>query len=103
MPIYDDGAKLAARKSSLESCCDALAHDAALASSGGRLHPVCGLWRVEATDKMSTYCATGQRSLRGFAEHIGFIEVTWPTQPIDSFFNINTMDDLRRAELMLAD
>ena len=79
------------------------ANGAALASSGGRLHPVCGLWRVEAMDGMGTYCATGQRSLRGFAEHIGFAEVSWHTEPIDPFFNINTLDDRQKAELMLAD
>jgi molybdopterin-guanine dinucleotide biosynthesis protein A len=77
-------------------------HRAAVASSGGELHPVGSFWRVEAITDFPAYCATGRRSLRGFAEHIGFAEVSWPTEPIDPFFNINTMDDLQKAELMLA-
>lgn len=74
----------------------------ALASSSGNLHPVCGLWRVEAIDQMSSYCATGQRSLRGFAQHLGFAAVNWPTAPIDHFFNINTAADLEEAERILS-
>ena len=74
---------------------------AALASSGGILHPVCGLWRVEAMEMMNNYCSTGQRSLRGFAENIGFTEVSWATEQVDPFFNINTGADLEMAEVML--
>jgi molybdenum cofactor guanylyltransferase len=76
-------------------------HAAALASSGGRLHPVCGLWRVRVQQAIPTYCATGRRSLRGFAEHVGFAAVDWPAEPVDPFFNINSRADLAEAERLL--
>ena len=75
---------------------------AAVASSGGNLHPVCGLWRVEAADQIAAYCSSGRRSLKGFAAQLGFAEVEWPTVPRDPFFNVNSPADLVIAEAMLA-
>ncbi len=77
-------------------------HGAALAASGGRLHPVCGLWRVETLDALPAYAATGQRSLKGFAAAVGCVTAEWPAGPVDPFFNVNTADDLARAEALLA-
>jgi molybdopterin-guanine dinucleotide biosynthesis protein A len=74
---------------------------AAVASSGGELHPVCGLWRNAAIYEFPNYCASGRRSLKGFAEHIGFVEIEWPAGPPDPFFNINSPADLAAAEEML--
>jgi molybdopterin-guanine dinucleotide biosynthesis protein A len=74
---------------------------AALAESGGRLHPVCALWRARAADGLAAYAASGRRSLHGFAEAVGYAPVAWSTDPIDPFFNINDADDLARAEAML--
>jgi molybdopterin-guanine dinucleotide biosynthesis protein A len=74
----------------------------ALASSNGHLHPVCALWRSIALDRLPDYLDSGGRSLRGFAEHVGFTAVAWPSAPIDPFFNINTGDELDRAEAILA-
>lgn len=75
--------------------------DAAIASSGGNLHPVCGVWRTAALAELPVYCASGKRSLRGFAQHIGFAEVEWPAEPQDPFFNINSRADLVAAEALL--
>jgi molybdopterin-guanine dinucleotide biosynthesis protein A len=74
---------------------------AAVASSGGELHPVCSLWRNAAIDEFPRYCASGRRSLKGFAKHVGFAEVEWPVEPRDPFFNINSPADLAAAEDML--
>jgi molybdopterin-guanine dinucleotide biosynthesis protein A len=74
---------------------------AALARSGGRLHPVCALWRARAADGLAAYAASGRRSLHGFAEAIGYEAVDWDTDPIDPFFNINDADGLAGAEEML--
>lgn len=76
-------------------------HGVAIASSSGHLHPVCGLWRASALKDLDDYLATGRRSLRGFAEAIGFCAVDWPTEPHDPFFNINSAEDLAIAERML--
>ena len=73
-------------------------HAAALAASGGRVHPVCGLWRTEALAQVRTYAASGRRSLIGFAEMIGFAAVEWPE---GAFFNVNSLQDLAEAETRL--
>jgi molybdopterin-guanine dinucleotide biosynthesis protein A len=81
----------------------ALAGEAAvLASSNGRLHPICGLWRTDGLRAIPAYCATGRRSLRGFAESVGFAAVDWPADPVDPFFNINSKADLAEAERLIA-
>lgn len=74
---------------------------AAVASSGGQLHPVCALWRVEQLAAIPAYAASGRRSLRGLADAVGFVVVEWPDRPRDPFFNINSPADLAAAERML--
>lgn len=74
-------------------------HDAALAASNGRVHPVCGLWRTNILEKLVDYAASGRRSLIGFAETIGFATAEWPE---DAFFNVNSPEDLAEAEARLA-
>jgi molybdopterin-guanine dinucleotide biosynthesis protein A len=74
---------------------------AAIASSSGNLHPVCGLWRTAAVDSIPDYCASGRRSLRGFAQKLGFVDVEWPVSSRDPFFNINSPADLAIAGEML--
>lgn len=71
---------------------------AAIAASGGRLHPVCGLWRVRCLEALPGYLAGGRRSLIGFAESVGFAAVEWEGDP---FFNINDASDLAEAERRL--
>ena len=73
-------------------------HGAALAASAGHVHPVCGLWRADALAGVHDYAASGRRSLTGFAETIGCIAVEWADDP---FFNVNTAEDLARAEASL--
>lgn len=66
---------------------------AVLPTSRGRLHPVCGLWRVEARSRLDTYLAAGRSSVWGFAEVLGLREVAWDEDP-DPFLNLNTPADL---------
>ena len=75
---------------------------AALASSGGELHPVCGLWRVGARDQLDSYRAGGRASLRGFAEHVGCVAADWPVARYDPFLNINRMEQLDAADALLS-
>lgn len=77
------------------------AEAAAIAESGGRLHPVCALWRARAALGLADYVASGGRSLRGFAAAVGYEAVAWGSAPIDPFFNINDEEDLARAEALL--
>lgn len=74
---------------------------AAVASSGGHLHPVCVLWRVSSLDLVPAYLASGRRSLKGLAEAAGFTAVDWRAEPVDPFFNINSPEDLAAAERLL--
>lgn len=74
---------------------------AALASSGGHIHPVCGLWTVSALERAPDYLRSGSRSLKNFAELVGFATVDWAVEPSDPFFNINSPDDLAAAERLL--
>lgn len=76
---------------------------AAIAASGGRLHPACALWRIRARDGLAPYIATGRRSLLGLAESVGYSAVEWEKEPVDPFFNVNDEDDLARAEALLRD
>lgn len=73
-------------------------HAVALAASGGRVHPVCGLWRMDALAHLREYAASGRRSLTGFAETLGYAAVEWPE---DAFFNVNAPEDLAEAESRL--
>ena len=75
--------------------------NAAIAASGGALHPVCGLWRTAALGRVPAFLATRKRSLRGFAAHVGHVAVEWPDGPRDPFFNINDAADLAAAEQRL--
>jgi molybdopterin-guanine dinucleotide biosynthesis protein A len=74
---------------------------AAIARSGGHLHPVCGLWLAGALDSVPAYVASGRRSLRGLAEAVGYAAVDWPATPVDPFFNVNTPADLTAAKQRL--
>lgn len=69
-------------------------HGAALPESGGRLHPMAGLWRV-AVPAVADYIGGGGQSLWGFAERQGMVRVAWPDGP---FANINSPADLAAAE-----
>jgi molybdopterin-guanine dinucleotide biosynthesis protein A len=69
-----------------------------IASSNGHLHPVCGLWRTSAARHVRDYLAGERRSVKAFAEFVGFEEVQWACEPFDPFLNINTADELARAE-----
>lgn len=70
----------------------------ALAASDGRRHPVCALWRPAALDVLRERAGQGRLSLHGLADAMGAVEVIWSDPGHDAFFNINTEDDLARAE-----
>ena len=74
---------------------------ATVAASGGRIHPVCALWKARAYQALPAYLARGRRSLTGFAEIVEYQIVEWDSEPLDPFFNVNDPADLARAETML--
>jgi molybdopterin-guanine dinucleotide biosynthesis protein A len=72
-------------------------HACALAASAGQVHPVCGLWRSSSVERAAAYASAGRRSLKGFAEQIGFACAEWPVGASDPFFNVNTNEQLAEA------
>ncbi|MCR8548688.1 molybdenum cofactor guanylyltransferase MobA [Salipiger sp. P9] len=74
----------------------------ALAASGGRTHPVFGLWPVALRDALRAALLRGERRVRGFAEAHGGRLAAFPVGELDPFFNINSPADLAAAETVLA-
>ena len=73
----------------------------AFASSGGRAHPVFGLWPIGIEPELRRYLVKGKRtSLVDFIKSQDGIEVTFAESFPDPFFNINTELDLSRAEAL---
>lgn len=73
---------------------------AALALSGGRVHPVFGLWPLAGRRYLEQFLASSESwRMMDFAGRIGWREVDFPFPgDSDPFFNINTPDDLAVAE-----
>lgn len=69
---------------------------------GMRVHPVCGLWPVALRDTLRAALLAGQRRVLGWAMDNGAVPVAFASDPVDPFFNLNTPDDLVRAEAMAA-
>ncbi len=78
----------------------------ALASSGGELHPVIGLWPVALADDLEGALHSGVRKvLRWTDTHatsvVEFLPETIAGQSVDPFFNANTPEELAEARALL--
>lgn len=69
-----------------------------------RSHPVVGVWPVELAAEMRAFLEAGERRVGWFCRQHGaaIVDVT-PRDGSNPFFNVNTHEDLARAEGMLAD
>lgn len=72
-----------------------------LARTDERIHPTFGLWPVALREDLRAALAEGVRAVMQFAEDVGHAEASFPADPFDPFFNINTPEDLARAEELL--
>jgi molybdopterin-guanine dinucleotide biosynthesis protein A len=71
----------------------------AVAASAGQTHPVIGLWSVGLREKLRHALVTEDiRKIDRWTARYKLATVTWPTEPLDPFFNANTMDDIAEAE-----
>jgi len=71
----------------------------AVAASGGRSHHVIGLWSVGLREELRhALTREGVRKVESWIARYQIAIVTWPAEPLDPFFNANTMDDLAEAE-----
>lgn len=73
----------------------------ACAESGGRLHPVVGLWPLEARHALHDAVARGDYSFHAALAGNTVARVAWNSVPLDPFCNINTPDDLADAQRRL--
>lgn len=71
-------------------------HRCVIARSGGRAHPVFGVWSVQMAEELRTYLTTTtNRKMMDWVITHNPVWVDWPTVPHDPFMNINTPDELR--------
>lgn len=68
-----------------------------VAASGGRLHPVIGLWPATLAAQLRTDLDGGARSMVKWLDGLPFSTVEFPIDGGDPFANINTPDDLAAA------
>ena len=73
----------------------------AVAASGGRTHFVAALWPVALAGDLRRALGEGVRKVESFIGGYAVAVVEWPLDPIDPFFNVNTPEDLLRAETFL--
>ena len=77
--------------------------DLACAASGGRTHPVFGLWPVALrADLRAALVERGERKIDRWTARHALVEVPFAAAPIDPFFNANRADDLAEAERLIA-
>jgi molybdopterin-guanine dinucleotide biosynthesis protein A len=71
----------------------------AVAASDDQSHPVIGLWSVSLREELRHALVVEDiRKIDRWTAHYRLATVTWPTTPLDPFFNANTMDDIAEAE-----
>jgi molybdopterin-guanine dinucleotide biosynthesis protein A len=78
------------------------AGQAAIAASGGELHPVIGIWPSALAEQLQDHLAKGTYRVRAWLEQISFRTVEFETGAIDPFWNINTPDDLQLAHAAMS-
>ena len=75
----------------------------AVAASQGRSHPAIGLWKVALRDALrEALVVEGLRKVDEWTGRYRLASVSWAADPLDPFFNANTVEDLAEAERLAA-
>ncbi|PAY03862.1 MULTISPECIES: molybdenum cofactor guanylyltransferase MobA [Bradyrhizobium] len=75
----------------------------AVASSGGQTHPVIGLWSVRLRGELRhALVEEDVRKIDRWTARYPLATVEWPTEPLDPFFNANTVEDIAEADRLAA-
>jgi molybdenum cofactor guanylyltransferase len=75
----------------------------ACAASGGRRHPVFGLWPVASREDLRrAITQQGARKVGEWTARFTLAAAEWPLTPVDPFFNVNTPEDVAEAERLAA-
>jgi molybdopterin-guanine dinucleotide biosynthesis protein A len=71
----------------------------AVAASDEQSHPVIGLWSVSLRQELRHALVVDDiRKIDRWTARYKLATVEWPAEPLDPFFNANTMDDIEAAE-----
>lgn len=77
--------------------------DLACAASGGRAHPVFGLWPIDFAEALrAALVEDGVRKIDAWTARYRVATVHFDDAPFDPFFNVNTPEDLETAARLLA-
>ncbi len=91
---------LVARLEQARAAADA---ELAVAASDGQTHPVVGLWSVALRDELRhALVEEDVRKIDRWTARYPLATVSWPTEPVDPFFNANTVEDIAEAERLAA-
>ena len=83
----------------LAGAVEAAGVDMACAASGGRAHPVFGIWPVGLKgDLRRAMELEDMRKIDRWTARYNLVHVDFPCLPVDPFFNVNSPEDLARAE-----
>jgi molybdenum cofactor guanylyltransferase len=75
----------------------------AVASSGGQVHPVIGLWSVRLRGELRhALVEEDVRRIDRWTARYPLATVSWEVAPVDPFFNANTVDDIAEADRLAA-
>ena len=75
----------------------------AVAASNGQTHPVIGLWSVRLRNELRHALVKEDiRKIDRWTARYPLATVTWPTAPLDPFFNANTVEDIAEADRLAA-
>lgn len=75
---------------------------AAYARCGGQDHYLTGIWTTAMAGPMAQLILQNDlRRVQDFAAQVKAAKAVWPALPHDPFFNINTPEDLARAEMIV--
>ena len=74
----------------------------ALAATADGRQPTFGLWPVALRDDLAAALDGGTRKIVAWTDAHGAATAEFASDGLDPFFNVNTPDDLARAEAMLA-
>jgi molybdenum cofactor guanylyltransferase len=75
----------------------------AVAASGDQSHPVIGLWSVSLRDELRhALVVEDVRKIDRWTARYKLATVNWPIEPLNPFFNANTVEDIAEAERLAA-
>ncbi|MDQ8731445.1 molybdenum cofactor guanylyltransferase MobA [Bradyrhizobium sp. LHD-71] len=75
----------------------------AVAASDGQVHPVIGLWNVGLREELRRALVVEDvRKIDRWTARYPLATVMWPVEPVDPFFNANTVEDVAEAERLAA-